>query len=96
MTGADWARFAPRTAGTAIAVYTTFFTVTAFQLFNITSWLGTRGIDVATAGRMQGTGDLFFVAGVLCAGLLADWLGFRRPLFLGFRMAAWVIPCQGQ
>ena len=89
MTG--WPHLAPRTTGAAIAVYAAFFSVTAFQLFNLTSWLGSRGIDGATAGRMQGTADLFFVAGVLTAGLLADWLGgggggggFRRPLFLSF------------
>lgn len=50
----------------------------------MTAWLGTRGIDAPTAGRLQGTADLMFIFGVLLAGLLADWKGFNRRLFLGY------------
>ena len=83
-----WQPLARRTALAGGGVFACFFTITAFQLFNMTSWLGTRGVDAVTAGRMQGTADFLFVAGVLIAGLLADWRGFRPTLFLGFFMLA--------
>lgn len=77
-----WKSLAWRTGFSASLFYIFFFSVTAFQLFNMTDWLGTRGVDPATAGRIQGSADLFFVVGILLAGLLADWQGFNRRLYL--------------
>ena len=79
-----WQARALQTSAASGLFYTSFFSVTAFQLFNMTAWLETRGIDAVTAGRMQGSADLVFVIGVLLAGLMADWRGFNRRLFLGF------------
>ncbi len=80
----SWAARSRQTAAAAATFYTFFFSVTAFQLFNMTGWLGTRGIDAALAGRLQGSADLCFVVGILLAGLLADWRGFNRRLYAGF------------
>ena len=81
---AAWQARAWQTGCAAAFFYICFFSVTAFQLFNMTAWLGSKGIAAQTAGRLQGLSDLFFVVGVLLAGLLADWKGFNRRLFLGF------------
>ncbi|MGB0718805.1 MAG: hypothetical protein ACPGO7_05680, partial [Alphaproteobacteria bacterium] len=62
-----WKSLAWRTGFSASLFYIFFFSVTAFQLFNMTDWLGTRGVDPATAGRLQGSADLFFVVGILLA-----------------------------
>ena len=79
-----WQARAGQTVRAAALFYTFYFAVTAIQLFNMTAWLGDRGIDAPTAGRLQGSADLFFVGGVLLGGLLADWKGFNPRLFLSY------------
>lgn len=84
-----WHSLAGRAQISSALFYIAFFALTAFQLFNMTAWLGEKGINPIAAGRMQGTADLFFVGGVLLAGFVADWRGFNRRLFLGlFALAA--------